>query len=570
VRLNIYETDVLVIGGGLAAARAAIEAASEGAKVAVVAKAPIGKSGASTMAGGGLAAAIDIERDSPAVHYEDTVAAGRGLTDLELAKILAHEVPARVKDLIDYGVQLEREAGKISLRPTPGHSNPRQIHSIGGGVGYLLPLRRKALSYPNVSLHEDVMAFKLLEADNRVAGAICYDIKTGELDAFKAGATILATGGYQELYPLSSASVDMTGDGYALAFEAGAELVDMEMLLYYPTALLSPPSVRGALLLYEFALHERGLGARLVNARGEDLLETYNPLPVRDVLSRRIFQEIREGKGTANGGVYIDMCLSPRSPDDRARLLLKRDPFSSFLTSVGLDVANSKLEIAPAAHTVLGGVRIDAHCRTTLPGLFAAGEVAGNVHGANRLGGNALSETQVFGQRAGLFAARYARESTGRAELRISDEQIEDAAQPVLVATRPKAAPLRPAEVKQHIRQTMFECAGPAKDEKGLLEGIRRMGEIIDSELPRVHVDASPAEFNYALQEALEARTMAYVAQVVCQAALVRRESRGHHYRIDYPRPDDSQPPYRTRAKLQDRNLVVDTFSVSQNGEFGR
>lgn len=560
MRIRVHETDVLIIGGGLAAARAAIEAGSQGVSVALVAKAPIGKSGASTMAGGGLAAAVNEENDSPAVHYDDTLAAGRGLTDRELARILTQEAPARVRDLIDYGVQIDRKDGEVTLRPTPGHSNSRQIHSVGGGVGYLLPLRRKALSYPNVSLHEDVMALRLLTDGGRAAGALCYDIKTGGLSAFLARATILATGGYQELYPLSSASVDMTGDGYALAFEAGAELVDMEMLLYYPTALLYPPSVRGALVLYEYALRESGLGARLVNAAGEDLLHTYNPLPVRDLLSRRIFEEIRTGKGTERGGVYIDMTASPRPPHERAQLLQKHDPFSSYLSSVGLDVANSKLEIAPAAHTVLGGVRIDARCQTTLPGLFAAGEVAGNLHGANRLGGNALTETQVFGRRAGLFAAIYSREA---APVRTSDAQIADAACSALAVTQTRESPLDPTEIKQRIRQTMFECAGPTKDEEGLLEGTRRIGAVMDSDLPRLFVRVDPAEFNYALQEALEARMMAIVARIVCQAALVRRESRGHHYRSDYPQPDDSRPPYRTRIRLQDGALVADTYLVS-------
>ncbi|MCL5958525.1 MAG: FAD-binding protein [Chloroflexi bacterium] len=560
MRINIYETEVLIVGGGMAAARAAIEAGCEGATVALVAKGPVGKSGASTMAGGALAAVAEGTGDDPEVHCQDTVAAGRGLTNKELARILAREGSERLKDLVEWGVRFPRKDGAIEPRQAPGHSYPRSRHALGGGVAYMLPLRRKALSYPNVSLHEDVMALKLLLEGGRVVGALCYDIRAGELVAVLAGAAVLATGGYQDLYPLSSASVDMTGDGYALAFEAGAELVDMEILLYYPTALVSPRSLQGTLMLYEYILKHDVFGARLVNAFGEDLLDQYNPLPVRDVLARRIFEEVRSGKGTERGGVYMDMGRSPRAEAERKQLLKEVGPSLVLLASIGIDVVNGKIEVAPAAHTVLGGVRIDARCQTTVPGLFAAGEVSGNVHGANRLGANALTETQVFGRRAGLFGTRYAKEAPWP---RVSDSQIADAARSLLNVVEPKESPADPTEIKGRIRETMLECAGPAKDEKGLLEGIRRITAMVDSDLPPLCLAAGPGAFNYQVQEAMEVRMMATTARMVCHAALIRRESRGHHYRSDYPKPDDSRPPYRTRVRLQDGDLVADICAVS-------
>ncbi len=562
MRVNMFETDVLIIGGGMAAMRAAIAAADAGVDVAVVTKAPAAKSGASTMAGGGIAAALAISdpSDSTKAHYNDMITVGKGLADPELARINAEEAPARIQDLVSYGVRFRQKDGQVHQSSIPGHSHPRVLHTSNGGSSFVNPLRRKMLSYPNVHLHDDVMAVRLFLDEGRVKGALCLDVKNGELSAFVAGATIMATGGYQDIYPASSASCDVTGDGYVMAFEAGAELVDMEIVLYYPTALLSPSSLRGMLILYEMFLVDRGgPGARLVNVDGEDLIERYDRLPVRDELSRRIFNEVARGKGTERGGVFLDVSRSTVPLPQRTEAV-KQITGYGLLTSVGFNVAEGRFEVGPAAHTVLGGIRINSRCESTVPGLFAAGEAAGNIHGANRIGGNALADTQVFGFRAGQFAAQFAKE---RGRPRLLDEKVAEAARPVQRIVEPKANPKDVLDVKNAIRQTMFRYVGPTRNEEGITSAIESVEMILKEDVPRIEVPLAPTAFNYSLVEALEAGFMARTAVLVCHAARLRRESRGHHFRSDYPVPDDSKPPQRTRICQRNGELVVELYPVS-------
>lgn len=562
MQIDLFETDVLVIGGGMAAMRAAIAAADAGVDVIVVTKAPAAKSGASTMAGGGIAAAMGIRdpSDSPEAHYNDIVKAGRGLADPELARILAQEAPARVRDLVEYGVRFRLRDGKLEQVFAPGHSYPRVLHTLNGGSGFVNLLRRKMLGYPNVHLHDDVMAVRLFSSEGRVAGALCLDVRSSGLSAFAAGATIIATGGYQDIYPTSSASCDVTGDGYVMAFDAGADLVDFEMLLYYPTALLSPASLKGMLIMYEMFLQGRGgPGARLVNVDGEDLLDRYDRLPIRDELARRIFEEVNRGKGTEQGGVFVDVGRSTLPVQQRIESL-KRIPSYPMLTALGFDVAEGRFEVGPAAHTVLGGIRINSRCESTVPGLYAAGEAAGNIHGANRLGGNALAETQVFGFRAGKFAAEFAR-SAGRP--RVSGEQVAEAAQPALRMFEPKADSKDALDVKNAIRETMFRYVGPARSEEGIAKALRIIETVLETDIPRIQVRLEPAVYNYSLVEALEADLMARAAALVCHAARLRRESRGHHYRTDFPALDEDRPPHRTRLRQQDGAVVAELYPVS-------
>ncbi|MBI4317059.1 MAG: FAD-binding protein [Chloroflexi bacterium] len=558
--VGIIEADVLVVGGGAAAVRAAIEAGQQGCRTAVVSKGPVGKSGASPMAGGAMMAALGLAdpRDNPQAHFEDTVAGGIGLADQGLVRTLCEEAPARALELREYGVDFYAKDGQIVQTKEPGHRYPRSVRALGGGVAIMVPLRRQAGRNRNLFFYEDVMALRLLVDDGRAVGVLAFDIKQGRLVAFIAPATILATGGYQDLYPTSDAAPDATGDGYAMALEASAELVDMEMLLYYPTALDHPPSARGILMSYEYFLARRGMAAHLVNAAGEDILADDEPLPTRDVLSRRIFEHVRGGKGTPRGGVYIDFSRCPYSADEQESFFKSRTPVTfQLLSALGIPMVNSRLEVAPAAHYVLGGIRIDSRCETSVPGLFAAGEVAGNVHGANRLAGNAISETQVFGRRAGHYAAQFCRDN---ARPRLPRELVARAATQIAKMAEPKAKPEAPVAIKGAIRQIMLEYAGTVRTEEQIEEGLRRLERIAEDRLPSMHVPSQPEAFNYSLVEALEAQTMATVGRLVCQAALLRRESRGHHFRADYP--NELDPVSRTSLRVSSGEVVGALYPV--------
>jgi succinate dehydrogenase/fumarate reductase flavoprotein subunit len=393
----------------------------------------------------------------------------------------------------------------------------------------------------------------------RVVGALCLDIATGELAAFAAGAIVIATGGYQELYPLSSASSDLTGDGYALALDAGAELVDMEILLYYPTVLLGPPSLKGTMMLYEFFLRRSGAGAHLVNLEGEDLLESYDSLPVRDELSRRILVEVERGKGTPRGGVFLDLNRS-EVPLPQRREAVKQVASYARLAAVGLDVATNRFEVAPGAHTVLGGIRINSRGETNVSGLYAAGEAAGNVHGANRLAGNALTDTQTFGYRAGRNAADFARANGVPG---ISDEQVAEAARPIKEILQPKNRSTDASDIKQAIQRIMLRYVGPTRSEEGVTNALGIISNMLSDDIPRVASPAVPMVFNYALVEALEVCFMANTALAVCHAARLRRESRGHHFRSDYPSADERRAPQHTLVVLQENSLVGKLYDVT-------
>lgn len=561
--IEIIEGDVLIIGGGAAAVRAAIAACGEGARANLISKGPIGKSGATPMAGGSTASPNGDPRDNPEAYFDDTMNAGRGLSDPELVKVLAEEGAARVREWIDFGVEFTKKDGQINYTRSPGHSYPRSVNSPLGGTGLINPLRRVARQTPNLHIYEDVMATRLLVADGRVQGALTFDLASGDVVAFVAPATVLASGGYQDLYPMSDAASDATGDGYSLAFEAGAALVDMEMLLYYPTVLVYPYSVRGSLITYEFYLNKTGLDAHLVNTEGQDLLAGVADLPMRDELTRLIFDEVRAGRATERGGVFIDNSLSSFSPEEQERILKVRTPsMLSYLSTLGIPVVNSRLEVGPAAHFVLGGVRINARCETSVPGLFAAGEVSGNLHGANRLGANALTETQVFGRRAGIAATLFARSNPSP---RVAQDLLTEAAREVQALTETRAEPREPIAVKNELRTTMLEYAGPTRDSERLAEGLRRVKRIVEEDIPRLYVDASPARFNYSLVEAIEARLMASTALLVIHSALSRKETRGHHYRVDFPTEDTSGPVTHTIARNDGGQVVIERIPVGRS-----
>lgn len=402
---EIHHTDVLVIGSGGAGCRAAIEASKQGLDVTIISKGLSFKSGCTTLAEGGYNAAFGYvdEEDSTEAHFKDTLKGGAYLNDTKLVKILVEEAPERLGELESYGAMFDRqESGKLNQRPFGGQTFRRTCFQ-GDRTGHeMMTALKEEVIRRGIKTIEEMIITKLLtdDEDGSIRGACGLSLKTSDFLIFQARSTVLATGGAGWMYPVTSNAMQKTGDGYALAYQVGADLLDMEQVQFHPTGMLYPESRRGVLITEAV----RGEGGRLFNSKGERFMKKYDPrgeLATRDVVARAIYQEIIEGRGTKRGGVYLDVTHLPREViEEKLETMLQQ-----FL-DIGIDIREEPMEVAPTAHHFMGGALINEHGETTVKNLFAAGEVAGGVHGANRLGGNALADTQVFGRRAGEAAAR--------------------------------------------------------------------------------------------------------------------------------------------------------------------
>jgi succinate dehydrogenase/fumarate reductase flavoprotein subunit len=473
-------------------------------------------------------------RDNPEIAFEDTCVEGRNLGDENLVWALTHEATDRAMDLLRYGLKYrKRENGQFLQVVHPGHSYERNLVIVGGGYALAAALLRQARKSPSITFLEDVVATRLLDGNGSVAGLIAMDMRRGRPIAIRAPAAILATGGYQELWRWTDTEPGLTGEGVYLAFEIGADLVDLEMMLFYPTGLCYPPEVEGTLVQYEGLLTEQYCAGIMVNGRGEAFLPKTDRLPVRDVMMRLMFQEIDRGNAGPHGGVFIDLSGSPRSSEEIHEILTRLDslPYNQ-LRSIGMDVMKERIEVKPVTHYTLGGVRIDEWGQTSVPGLYAAGEVAGNVHGANRTSGNALAETQVFGARAGKRAAEYAIQQ-GATTPKSSDSEAEILRVGSFLVER--HCGLRPIDLKRKVKATMHEHANHLRDARGLRAAIGKLQQMRDEDVPRLWVSSRSAVYNYEWEEALEVSSMVRLAEMVCASALAREESRGHHWRTDFP-----------------------------------
>src|SRR5512136_767058 len=396
---EVVDCHVLVIGSGGAGVRAAIEASKHG-DVVLVSKTLVGKGGCTTMAEGGFNAVLR-EADSCGIHLEDTMKGGAFLNDPELVNLLVKEAPLRMGDLVKWGAVFDfTESDEVAQRPFGGQRFPRTCYA-GDRTGHeMMTTLVERLDGTDVTTLQEYTVIDLLKDGDRVIGAMALDEKGG-LVLLKADSTIIATGGGTKVYDVSTNSSSGTGDGYAIGYRAGAELIDMEMIQFHPTGAVFPYDARGRLVTEAV----RGEGGVLLNSAGERFMKKYDPermeLSTRDVVARAIATEIQSGRGTKNGGVYLDVTHLPQEQIE-TRLPVMLEQFLKF----GVDIRVTPMEVAPTAHHVMGGLRITPECRTTLPGLFACGEAAGGVHGANRLGGNSLAETQVFGRRAGNAAGK--------------------------------------------------------------------------------------------------------------------------------------------------------------------
>lgn len=546
--------DVLVIGGGLAAMRAALRSASAGAKTGMMLKGVLGQSGSSAIAGGGLAAVMnvsDVPEDSIDKHQLDTLAAGDYVNDPELVRRLVTNAEQAIKELEAMGAQfVGKEDGEIEVFLAPAHSHRRSVRVAGGGTARLVGPLSEYLRRQPVRLLEKTAALEIMQVNGRAAGVIAIQGET--LFLVRAKAIVLATGGAGRIYPLTSTMAESTGDGCALAMTSGLALTGMEFVQFTPTALAYPVELEGTstggVLL---GLEE----TRLWNARNERFMEKYDPerkeASTRAILSRAIQTEVVEGRGSAHGGVYLD--LTRNNPDVLERLAT---PFMKKLEPHGIDIRRQPVEIAPAVHYFMGGVEISTSTATALPGLYAAGEVAGGVHGSNRLSSNSLSDVNVFGRIAGAEAAAYSRNAASPGEW----TTLEEAAKRTLVY-RPDAKRVQGVLDELHVKlkRVMFAHAGLVRDAESMKTGVDAIHA-----LRRRLFAVGPVSLA-DLRQFCEVRNMIDVGEAVTRAALYREESRGAHFRLDYPDRNDARWIVATRVFKAADSMQVSERKLPQS-----
>ncbi len=553
------DTDVLIIGGGGGGMRAAIAAYDEGARVTVLSKGIVGKSGLTQTAVTGFQAAFGCAdpRDSADVHFQDSMRGGYGLADPALVRTYTGEAVEAVEDMEAFGVRFDRDENGVMIQRKLD-SSQTYARSIKKGDSLGTPimqvLRRQVKKRGIAQLHE-MYVTKLMVAEGRVAGAIALDFRTGELIAIHAGAVIMATGGAGELFPVNSNTPDSTGDGLMLALNAGAELVDLEFILMLGHAMLHPEAVRGMLFTFQYLLPKGARGP--FNAENEAFLARYDPEgsdnPARHIYARAIFGEVRAGRGTPHGGVWFDPGSVP--------LAVLQDTLPSqtkYLQSFGLDVAKP-FEVGVAAHYMCGGIRIDCNAESTLPGLFAVGECTGGPHGAARVGGNSLTEILVFGKRAGRFAAIAAKQPRASCD---KDEATAEAVRVLSLLDRDSGG-RRPSEIKGDIQKTMNDFVGVVRNEAGLAAACAAFDALIARELPVMTLATGERVANYDWIEALEVQAMVPLAGLIASAARRRTESRGAHFREDYPEPDDAAWLRNIRIRRDGDEIVFDGVPVA-------
>jgi len=526
-----YEHDVLVVGAGGAGLRAAIEALSHGASVGVVCKSLLGKAH-TVMAEGGIAAAMaNVDRkDDWRTHFRDTMKGGKFLNDWRMAQLHAQEAPDRVRELEQWGALFDRTAeGDILQRAFGGHTFKRLCH-VGDrtGLEMIRTLQDRGVQM-GFHVYMECAITRLLKDGDRVCGAVGYWREQGRFVVFKAKSVVLATGGIGKAWRITSNSWEYTGDGMALAYDAGAELLDMEFVQFHPTGMVWPPGVQGILVTEAV----RGEGGVLKNRLGERFMERYDPdkmeLSTRDVVARAIYTEVREGRGTEHGGAFLDISQKP------AEYVKRKLPsmYHQFLELADVDITKGPMEVGPTCHYMMGGVRVDAEtAQTTVPGLYAAGEVAAGLHGANRLGGNSLSDLLVFGRRAGLAAA----ENAARVQAPASrPEEIEDAVREMLAFfERPEGE--SPYAIHRDLAEAMQNLVGIFRNAEDLGKGLEKIRDLSER-ASRVRVEGSRL-FNPGWHLARDLRSMLTVTEAVARSALVRTESRGAHSRTDFPKTD--------------------------------
>jgi succinate dehydrogenase flavoprotein subunit len=527
-----HEHDVLIIGAGGAGLRAAIEALAQGARVGLVCKSLLGKAH-TVMAEGGIAAAMaNVDKgDDWRTHFCDTMRGGKFLNNWQMAQLHAQEAPERVRELEQWGALFDRtESGDILQRAFGGHTFKRLCH-VGDRTGLELirTLQDRGVQQ-GIDVFMECTITRLTKDGDRIAGAFGYWRETGRFVVFKAKAIVIATGGIGKAWKITSNSWEYTADGMALAYEAGADLLDMEFVQFHPTGMVWPPGVQG-LLVTEAV---RGEGGTLRNKNGERFMEKHDPkrmeLSTRDVVARAIYTEVREGRGTPHGGAFLDISHKP------AEYVKKKLPsmYHQFKELADVDITTGPMEVGPTCHYMMGGVRVDAEtAQSTIPGLYAAGEAAAGLHGANRLGGNSLSDLLVFGRRAGKAAAEYVKSAPGVA---LDSAQLEAAEREMLAPFDHKGE--YPYEIHRDLQETMQSLVGIFRTEEDLRKALEHL-EQLKTRVNQARIDGSRM-FNPGWHLTRDLKSMLLISEAVTRSALARQESRGAHSRIDFPKLDDA------------------------------
>ncbi len=555
-----YSYDVLVIGAGGAGLRAAIEAANAGVSVGLICKSLLGKAH-TVMAEGGMAAAMghNDDRDNWKVHFADTMRGGQYVNNWRMAEIHAKEAPDRVRELEAWGAVFDRTAdGRINQRNFGGHRYPRLAH-VGDRTGLeLIRTLQDHTTYLGVTVHMEHTVIELILDGGRAAGVLAYDRERGRFHLFSAKAIVMATGGTGRAYKITSNSWEGTGDGHALAYRAGAELIDMEFIQFHPTGMVWPPSVRGILVTEGV----RGEGGVLRNSEGrrfmfDDIPDNYKPqtaadpeegwryvmqdktarrppeLLTRDHVARCINREVKAGRGSPHGGVFLDIAWIKERISDAPGHIRRKLPsmYHQFKELADLDITTTPMEVGPTTHYIMGGIRVDADSQeSTIPGLFAAGECAAGINGANRLGGNSLSDLIVFGKRAGEYAAQLARKS---APPKVDDGAVERALKASLDPFERGSAGENPYKVQQDLQEAMQALVGIVRNEAEMQEAVQKL-DGFNARAARAGVDGH-REYNSGWHTCIDLRNLLDCSEAIARSAIERKESRGGHFREDYP-----------------------------------
>ncbi|MHA1903257.1 MAG: FAD-binding protein [Candidatus Thorarchaeota archaeon] len=518
--------DVLIVGAGGAGCRAAIEASKHNLDVIMLSKELVGKAH-TAMAEGGLNVSLgNVDPDDDVdTHFKDTIVGGNYLNNQELAEILVRDAPERVFDLEEMGAVFDRTPeGKIAQRTFGKQSWRRTAYASDRTGSEIMVTLTEAIRKTSVRVFDEVFATKLLVHDGRIAGVCAIDSKYGDYLVFRAKSVVMATGGAGRIFKVTSNAQLDVGDGYGMAYDVGCEMMDMEMVQFHPTGMVKPESAKGRLVTEAV----RGEGGILLNNKGERFMNRYYPevmeLAGRDQVARSIMTEVLEGRGSPDGGAYLSISHLPASIIE-----FRLESMIEQFEDAGVDIRNEPMQVSPTAHHFMGGIKIDTNSQTTISGLYASGECTGGVHGGNRLGGNALADTQVFGALSGENAAKFAKdhEHTG-----VDRDSIQEEFQRLETMLQRKEG-ISPADARKELTELMWEKVQIFRNEEDMAHAVKELRRIEENVVPKIKVDIPTKRYNPGWHQAIEFGHMVKTARMVAEAAIMRKGNRGAHYRVD-------------------------------------
>lgn len=518
--------DVLVVGAGGAGCRAAIEASKFNLDVIMLSKELLGKAHTAMAEGGYNVSLGNVDPDdNPETHFKDTIEGGNYLNNQNLAEILVRDAPQRIFDLEDMGAVFDRTPeGKIAQRPFGKQSWRRTAYASDRTGSEIMVTLTEGVRKTSVRVFDEVFATRLLVTDGKISGVCAVDLKYGDYLVFRAKSIVMATGGAGRIFSVTSNAQLDVGDGYGMAYEAGCEMIDMEMVQFHPTGMVKPESAKGRLVTEAV----RGEGGILLNNKGERFMNRYYPevmeLAGRDQVSRSIMTEVREGRGSPDGGVYLSIAHLPRSIIE-----FRLESMIEQFEDAGVDIREEPMEVSPTAHHFMGGIKINEDSSTNIQGLYAAGECTGGVHGGNRLGGNALADTQVFGALSGENAAKYAKNIT---HLGVDRDEIHEEFTRLESMLKRKEG-ISPSEAREELTELMWSKVQIFRKEDEMQYAVKELRRIEKEVVPKIKVDVPVKRFNPGWHQAIEFAHMVTTARMVAEAAVMRKGSRGAHFRVD-------------------------------------